>query len=496
MNPSGGDTDVTVAPDVRRSAALWGVFATLWGLCLALVTAEALNSLAAGRIARGVAILAMTLIARWLATEQMEEWFTRTARRLRHYWRSRVVDFFLVAGTSARSPVEIVGAIETVADEPRLGVVRASAQSSIVALVVVFVSGGWQALGIVVALLAIAIPLYQRAGKRAAALADDYRQRRATLGARQLELLLHAPELRGLGAVEYAAQEIAALSSSEHEVALRAIRVALGSSLVTEFLGGVSVGLVAMDVGFGLLGGHISLLRALISVLVTNEFFGHVRRYGVEFHRREAIDAAASRLELRPVDIDHTADVLEAHGLVTQAHPGPITLTVAPGDRVAVTGASGVGKTTLAHTLLGWRAPREGHVQRTADALAYVSANTSLLEGTLRENLGLGRDVSDEEILELLHRLGLEGNRFERLDTGVDVDGEGFSSGERVRLLIARGLLHRPRLLIVDDLAGLLDEAARSAIRDELRRHPEMAVVEITVDDPVFISASTTLELS
>jgi ATP-binding cassette, subfamily C, bacterial CydD len=87
--------------------------------------------------------------------------------------------------------------------------------------------------------------------------------------------------------VEYGANEIAAISDSEHAIAMRAIRVALESSLVTEFLSGVSIGLVAMVVGFALLGGRITLEHALIAVLVTSEIFTHVRRYGVEFHRRE-----------------------------------------------------------------------------------------------------------------------------------------------------------------------------------------------------------------
>ena len=103
----------------------------------------------------------------------------------------------------------------------------------------------------------------------------------------------HTTELRALGAVELGANEIAAISDSEHAMAIRAIRVALESSLVTEFLSGVSIGLVAMVVGFALLGGRVSLEHALIAVLVTGEIFTHVRRYGVEFHRRE--DAERSR---------------------------------------------------------------------------------------------------------------------------------------------------------------------------------------------------------
>jgi ATP-binding cassette subfamily C protein CydD len=140
-------------------------------------------------------------------------------------------------------------------------------------------------------------------------LSAQYLQRRNVLESRQLELLHHAPELRALGAVTYGANEIAAISDSEHVIALRAIRVALESSLVTEFLSGVSIGLVAMVVGFGLLDGRLDLFHALVAVLVTAELFLHVRRYGAEFHRRE--DAAASLFLLQ--DVETTASTPSTH---------------------------------------------------------------------------------------------------------------------------------------------------------------------------------------
>ncbi|MDH2904578.1 MAG: ATP-binding cassette domain-containing protein, partial [Actinomycetota bacterium] len=460
--------DPASPPRHRRVATTLGGAVAVVGLALAFLTALGIDRLFAQRVGEGLALLALVVALRWASAEALDAWYSRLGARARQHWRGRVLAFFLVPRASASSPVQIADAIDTIVDEPRLAVVRASAQASILALVVVFVTGGWQALSLVVVLLAVAVPLYQRAGTRAAALDIEYRERRTRLGERQLELLTHAPELRGLGAVHYGAREIAALSASEHHVALRAIRTALGSSLVTEFLGGVSVGLVAMDVGFGLLNAHLSLLRALLCVLATSEFFSHVRRYGVEFHRREAIDAARERLVVPERLEVSTAEVLVSEAVVTLANPQPISLVLRRGDRVAVLGASGIGKTTLAHTWLGWRAAQAGQVRRTDEAIAYVSADTALIPGTLGENLRLGLDVADGVVLELLSALGLSSAHFDDVNFPVSADGEGFSSGERVRILIARALLHQPRLLILDDVAGLLDERARSAIADVL----------------------------
>lgn len=495
---------VAPPPSTRRTDAtpsVLGAVATVVGLAVTILSAMAINDLAQRRLGAGLTILGAVVVARGLLSDALERWSTRVAQRRRGAWRSRVVTFFLrPASPSGPSPMDIAASIDTIADEPHLAMVRASAATSTVSLVVVWWAGGWQALGIVLVLLAIAVPFYQRAGQRAAALEGEYRQRRTRLGERQVQLLAHAPELRALGAVDYGAGEIAALSVAEHHVALRAIRSALGSSLVTEFLGGVSVGLVAMSVGFGLLNGRISLLRAVIAVLLTSDFFAHVRRFGTEFHRRESIAAARERLTGPTAGLATgtapTPLLLRTHELVTRAHPTPLSLEVRAGDRVAVLGASGVGKTTLMHTLIGWRRANEGRVTRSSDAVGYVSADTHLLEGTLGENLRLGRDIAEERVVARLVALGLIGPRFSDLTSRVSADGEGFSSGERVRLVLARALLHEPAVLILDDVAGLLDDASRRAVRRDLAGVGELAIIEVAVDAPVFIEAATTLRLS
>ena len=361
----------------------------------------------------------------------------------------------------------------------------------------VFWAAGWLPTLIIVALLTLAVPLYQRAGKRSSALELEYNRRRGILEGRQLELLHHSPELRALGAVSYGADEIAAISDSEHVIALRAIRVALGSSLVTEFLSGVSIGLVAMVVGFGLLGGHISLIRALTAVLVTSELFGYVRRYGVEFHRREDAATALTLLNQTTHAVAPTPQglVLRAERLVTEASTRPWTFTVAPGDRVLVTGPSGAGKTTLLHTLLGWRDVVSGQVQRTHAPVAYVGVESALLSGSLWDNLTLGADIDATIVHELLGELGLDGPRFDDLSVPLLADGRGLSSGERARLLIARALLARPEIVILDDVAGVLDRVSRERVAHVFAKYAHLATMEATVDSPLLETPSLHLEI-
>jgi ABC-type transport system involved in cytochrome bd biosynthesis fused ATPase/permease subunit len=115
----------------------------------------------------------------------------------------------------------------------------------------------------------------------------------------------------------------------------------------------------------------------------------------------------------------------------------------------------------------------------------YVDAESVLLSGTLRENLTLGADLPDDAVRGFLDSLGLVGPRFDELDAELLSDGRGMSSGERVRLLLARALLARVSLLILDDVAGLLDDESRENVRATLAGVPGLSVIEATVDTPL-----------
>ncbi|MFI5036837.1 MAG: ATP-binding cassette domain-containing protein, partial [Acidimicrobiales bacterium] len=407
---------------------------------------------------------------------------------VREGWRSRLRSHFerpRREGEASRGDLAL--AIEHAAGAPALEALRSAAAVSLAGVVVVFVAAGWPSGAVVVALLAVAAPLYRRAGRRSAVLEQDYEHRRAQLASRQLELLRRSPELRALGAVTYGADSIAAISDSEHVLAMRAIRVALGSSLVTEFLSGVSVGLVAMIVGFNLLGGRVSLVRALVAVLVTAELFTLVRRYGSEFHRRERTARSRALLSVvrRPAATGRAPTLIAAAGLVTDAGAAPVSFTIEPGARTVITGPSGAGKTTLLYTLIGWRAPIAGTLARAPGAIGFVSAESALLSGTLRENLTLGAPVDADEVRRQLDALGLTGSRFSDLDLEVLADGHGLSGGEVVRLALARCLLVAPALLVLDDVAGVLDAASRTRVSEALSARRDLAVIEATVDTPL-----------
>jgi ATP-binding cassette, subfamily C, bacterial CydD len=482
----------------KFSARLLGVANSALSLACSVLLAVALSSLVERRVARGIWLLLGVLALRWVVSASITHWGERAGATLRARWRSTIVRHFIRPQPERdRGRADLALAIEQASDAPLLDVLETSAVTALAGLGLLFWSGGWLTLVITVALLTGAVPLYRRAGLRSEATAREYQNRRAVLESRQLELLHHTTELRALGAVDYGANEIAAISDSEHNLAMRAIRVALESSLVTEFLSGVSIGLVAMVVGFALLGGRITLEHALIAVLVTSEVFAHVRRYGVEFHRREDSERSLALLGAawsEPVTRDGAR--LAAIDLVTAASARRVNFVLEPGQSLLVTGPSGSGKTTLLQTLLGWRAANSGSVERTGARTGHVSVESSLLSGSLRENLTLDGAISDAEVLARLSSLGLRGTRFEDLDTALLADGRGISTGEKVRLVLARALLADPELLVIDDVAGVLDDDARRDVRRVLGEHGAMCVVEATVDTPLLADVTTRIELA
>jgi ABC-type multidrug transport system fused ATPase/permease subunit len=161
-----------------------------------------------------------------------------------------------------------------------------------------------------------------------------------------------------------------------------------------------------------------------------------------------------------------------------------VTFDVPAGRTVAVVGPTGSGKSTLT-TLVGRLVdPSHGDVRvdgvdvrdlrrgALADAVALVPQTTFVFDDTVRGNVTLGVDAGDEEVWEAL---GLaQADRFVRalpagLDTMVGERGASLSGGQRQRLALARALVRKPRLLVMDDATSAVDPSVEQAILAGLR---------------------------
>jgi ABC-type bacteriocin/lantibiotic exporter with double-glycine peptidase domain len=147
--------------------------------------------------------------------------------------------------------------------------------------------------------------------------------------------------------------------------------------------------------------------------------------------------------------------------------------TVTPGSRAAIVGPHGSGASSLLDILFGLRQPLEGHVSIDGLDLRswYLEAlresvmllrRDEIVDGSVIENLRLGRvDVGLDEIRSALERVGLLDvllHRPEGLNLRLKVGGAPLSGNQRTRLLLARALVQRPRLLLIDELFDSLDD--------------------------------------
>lgn len=161
-----------------------------------------------------------------------------------------------------------------------------------------------------------------------------------------------------------------------------------------------------------------------------------------------------------------------------------LSLQLAAGQQVALVGASGGGKSTLVQLLLGLYQPSGGEIRINGQPLAaldmdqwreqaaVVLQHPTLFNDSLRHNLGMGRDFSDEQLWQALWVAALD-EHVKRLSDGLDTvignRGVRLSGGQRQRLAIARMVLRQPQLVILDEATSALDSETEQLVHQRLR---------------------------
>ena len=183
-------------------------------------------------------------------------------------------------------------------------------------------------------------------------------------------------------------------------------------------------------------------------------------------------------------------DLTFGYPLVDGTAPTPVlgdfSARIEPGESVALVGATGSGKSTLVALLAGMVSPTAGRVllggvdvadlgvDGASAVVAPVFQETFLFADTVRENLTLGRPVPDPELERVLHLVAADGFVAELprgIDTVVGERGVTLSGGQRQRLAIARALLRRPGVLVLDDATSAVDPIVEAEILSNLRAH-------------------------
>lgn len=196
----------------------------------------------------------------------------------------------------------------------------------------------------------------------------------------------------------------------------------------------------------------------------------------LERERLQADAAALPRVEeweLRRVDFRYGNRELTLRG---------VDLHIRRGEKIAIVGESGSGKTTLAKLLLRFYTPEQGEIlvngkdirglelSALRRSIAYVDQNTFLFSDTIRNNLKLGNPHISDNAMQAACAASHAAEFIRRLplgyDTPLDENGMNLSGGQRQRLAIARALLRKPQLLILDEATSNLDTITESGIRN------------------------------
>ncbi|GHF93522.1 thiol reductant ABC exporter subunit CydD [Streptomyces filamentosus] len=336
-----------------------------------------------------------------------------------------------------------------------------------------------------------------------------------------LDVVAGLPTLKVFGRAKAQAASIRAITGDYRRATMRTLRIAFLSSFALELLSTLSVALVAVTIGMRLVHGTLDLYTGLVILVLAPEAYLPLRQVGAQFHAAaEGLAAAEEIFEVletpvrgggtRPVPADARLEL----DRVTVRHPGraepslsSASLTVEPGETVALVGPSGAGKSTLLDVVLGFTEPEAGGAVRVGGVdlaeldpeawrarIAWVPQRPYLFAGSIAENVRLARpEASDAEVRAALRDAGAD-SFVDGLPDGAGTvlgeDGAGLSAGQRQRLALARAFLADRPLLLLDEPTAALDGETEAGIVDAVRRLAEGRTVLLVVHRPALLAVA------
>ncbi len=309
--------------------------------------------------------------------------------------------------------------------------------------------------------------------------------------------------LQLFGQTAWASGLIRERSDQYRRVTMKTLRVAFLSSAVLEFFASIAIAVVAIYIGFGLLGyisfgpaDELTLFSGLLVLLLAPEFFQPLRTLSQHYHDRAAALGASSEILARlasqpaprqpenaPAPVG-SPERIELRAVYKSYRPEqPVlqncNLTINRGDVVALTGPTGGGKSTLLHVLAGFTTPDSGTLSVFGQApgefrFGWLGQKGFLVHGTWADNLRLtSPEASDVAIETALRNVGLGAllaTRQDGLYSPVSEEGQGLSGGQARRLSLARIFLADYDLVLLDEPTAGLDSDSEVFVLEALHK--------------------------
>jgi ATP-binding cassette subfamily C protein CydCD len=466
-----------------------------------------------------VLMLAGVFAARALLSWGSEVAAVRASAKAKQQLRQAALDHVLAlgpAGPAARAPGETAALITRGVDALDGYYARYLPQlvlAVIVPIAVLLTVVGQDILTTVI--IAVTIPLIPMfmalIGTFTKAQVDKQWRTLAVLSGHFLDLVSGLPTLKVFGRAKTQVAAIRAIGDRYRSTTMGVLRVSFLSSLALELLASLSVALVAVSVGLRLAEDQIAYSVALFLLILAPEAYLPLRLVGQHFHAAAEGLGAADRVFTileTPVPVGGTtvlprgAVTLTVSDLVVSYPDRPepaldrATFTAEPGTVTAIVGGSGGGKSTLISAILGFVPPTAGGVVAAAAGqaadvqsldlaqwrrrIAWVPQRVHLPGAdvqetpTVRESVSLGApEATDDEIWRALEEAGLA-DEVRGLPDGVHsrlaADGTGLSVGQLQRLALARALLTRADIVLLDEPTAALDPVTEAVVVASIER--------------------------
>ncbi len=321
-----------------------------------------------------------------------------------------------------------------------------------------------------------------------------------------LDILQGLATLKMFGRSQEQVDNIREVSRQYGKTTMEVLRTAFETALVLELSTTIAVALVAVEISIRLVNGSLPFQHALAVLVITPEFFAPLRQLSLRYHAGAAGKAAAERIfrildtpsprreegmRAIPATASLRADIrFDAVSFSYEDGQRPaldgLSLTIPHSRTIALVGATGAGKTTVANLLLRFIEPDNGSI--TVDGvplasiepavwrsqLAWVPQRPHLFDGTVAQNIALGRpSATAEEIRDAAEAANARTfiDALSRgFDTGIGERGGLLSGGEQQRIAIARAFLKDAPFLVLDEPTSHLDSETEALIGEALRR--------------------------
>lgn len=346
-----------------------------------------------------------------------------------------------------------------------------------------------------VPLIPIAIAAVQTWAKK---LLARYWGQYTALGDTFLENLQGLTTLKIYQSDSFKQEEMNREAESFRRITMKVLTMQLNSITIMDLIayGGAALGVVLSVTQYR--AGRADLAGCLLIILLSADFFIPMRQLGSFFHIAMNGMAASEKifrlLDLPdpergtapfPKDCSITCTSLGFAYEPDRPILHGIELAVPKGGFTAIVGESGCGKSTVAGLLMGRNRDYTGSLQiggveltdiaeaNLMESITYISHQSYLFKGTVRENLQMGKpDATDDELWAALEKVKLDGflRQEKGLDTPLTEQGANLSGGQRQRLALARALLHNSPVYIFDEATSNIDVESENDIMEEIHR--------------------------